>query len=96
MTSLATQLIEQNPQVCATLLDGELVVMSEHDNVYYKINACGIKIWEFLQEQGRSLSDIVAFIAGCYNMPQDAVHADVHAFIVLMVQKNILQYSSHS
>lgn len=93
MNPSVTKSIQKNPNICATILDGELIVMSNQDNIYYKINACGIKIWQFLDTQACSLQAIVAFVADYYQMPQDIVQTDVTAFVDTMLKKNIFQYA---
>lgn len=87
-----TKNIQKNHDACATMLDGELIVMSNQDNIYYKINASGIKIWQFMETQTCSLQAIVEFVADIYQVPQDVVHADVVNFVGRMLEKNIFRY----
>ena len=94
VNQLMNKIIQKNPNVCATFVDGELVVMSAQDNIYYKINASGIKIWELMEANVCSVQHIVAFIANYYQVPQERVQPDVEMFIDVMLKKNIVYYVS--
>jgi hypothetical protein len=90
--SILKHTIQKHPQVCATFLDGELVVMGNHDKIYYRINASGIHIWNFLESRQCSVQTIVEFIADYYGLEQSQVLLDVELFILSMLEKKIVQY----
>ncbi|ETO92814.1 PqqD family protein [Legionella oakridgensis] len=83
--------IRKHPEVCTTLIDNELVVMGPDDNIYYRINASGIKIWDFL-EAPCTIKDVINYIASYYGVEQHCVFEDVQAFLVCLLEKKILCY----
>lgn len=84
--------IQKHPDVCATFLENELVVMGVRDKIYYKINASGIHIWNFLAAKTCSVQAVIEFIANHYKVEPNKIAADVESFVLKMIEKNIFQY----
>lgn len=85
--------IQKAHHVSTTFIDGELVVMGNQDNIYYRVNASGIPIWNLLETGIYSVAQIVDFIADYYGVPPTQILADIESFILLMLEKNLFQYA---
>ncbi|CDZ77631.1 hypothetical protein BN59_01915 [Legionella massiliensis] len=84
--------LRKYPELCATLIDNELVLMGPEDQIYYRINASGIKLWEFLDKEPCTVQVAADYVAAYYNLPQDRVLADLQSFFSLLLEKKILEY----
>ena len=85
--------IQKAPHVSATFIDGELVVMGKQDNIYYRVNASGIPIWNLLETGIYSVVQVVDFVADYYGVPPTQILADMESFILLMLEKNFFHYA---
>ena len=93
MNITTNRIIRKNPAVCVTTLDGELVVMNNETQVYYRINTSGSRIWDIVSSHNCTLQQIVHFMAEHYHLPAENLSADVTLFINLMLKKGIFQLS---
>jgi hypothetical protein len=91
-SSILNRSIQKHPQASATFIDGELVVMGNQDNIYYRVNASGIPIWNLLETKTYPLAQIVDFIADYYSVVPTQIVDDIEAFILLMIEKKLFQY----
>lgn len=85
------RIISKNPEVNATMLDGELIIMGPKDNIYYRVNKSGIHIWGLINRDECTVSDVVTYIANYYEVKQEHISKDVETFISLMIEKDIFQ-----
>ncbi len=84
--------ISKHPEVCASCVDNELILMGPEDNIYYRINATGMMIWNFMESNSRTVNELVAYITNYYAVEESLVLKGVHGFIVLMLEKKIMRY----
>lgn len=77
--SLDTQLT-RNPDLIATDMDGDTVMMSIARGEYYGIGGVGSRVWELL-EQPISLSTIVGMICKEFDVDEPTCQADMVRFL---------------
>lgn len=76
----STSLISRNPDVLATELDGEIVLMSIELGQYFGMAQSGRRIWELL-DPPLTLEGLLDRLAKEYEAPPDLLKHDVQVFL---------------
>ncbi|MES2355952.1 MAG: lasso peptide biosynthesis PqqD family chaperone [Pseudomonadota bacterium] len=79
----------RNPDLVATKMDGEVVMMSIELGEYFGINSVGSRIWELLESK-QSISEICKHICDEYEVDSEQCQLDVLAFTNDMLARNIV------
>ncbi len=81
MTAVAPSILYlRNPNLIATEMDGDTVMMSIDRGEYFGIGGVGSRVWELL-ERPRSLTDIVRTICDEFEVDETTCRADIERFI---------------
>ena len=80
----------RNEDIIFSDMDDETVMMSMEKGEYYGINPVGRRIWE-LVETPRTADDICKALHEEYNVSPEQCHKDVLAFLVRLLEKDIIK-----
>lgn len=89
MLSLETRLRINEPEVTATVIDGEAMMINLNSGVYYSTDEAGARIWE-LAASGATLGDIANVITTEYAIPQSQANEDVLNLVNQLVEEKLL------
>jgi hypothetical protein len=67
---------KRGDQVIAQKAANDLVLLNMADGNYYSLNEIGGKVWE-LCDGNRSVSQVIAALAGEYDIPDQVLEADI-------------------
>jgi hypothetical protein len=81
--------ISRSPQILATQLDDEIILMSIERGNYYGLKTTSRRIWE-LVENPCTLSALSAQLALEYDAPPGQIEADVQAFVLKLADQALL------
>lgn len=94
MTTVETQpLYRRNPDLIATDMDGETVMMSIERGEYYGIGGVGSRVWSLL-EQPASLATVVATIRAEFDVDEATCQADMARFLDELQQLGLVTIHS--
>ena len=85
-----TTRIERNPDLIATDMDGEVVMMSIAKGKYYGIDATGSDIWGWL-EKPLTVAEIAEKLCAVYEVDEATAQADTLAFVAQMLEHEVVQ-----
>ncbi len=86
---IETSLISRAPDLLATELDGELVLMSIEKGNYYGVATTARSIWACL-EQAKTLEALLDQLAGQYECPAGQMRADVLEFLEQLQREGLI------
>lgn len=84
--------IKRNSCVKHTTVDEDIVILGPDDNVYYRLNRVGSRIWSMLELNELTLEAIADNIQRLYKISEEQALQDTTNFIELMMAKNILSW----
>lgn len=79
------QLPTPHPQVAATVVDGQAVIVMADSGQVTVLNEVGTRVWQ-LSDGQRSVDEIVQAILSEYEVTQDAAWQDVETFLTRLVE----------
>ena len=82
-------LYHRNPNILATDMDGEYVMMNVDSNEYHSIKGSGVRIWE-LAESPITEKQIVEAICAEFDVTEDVCKADVRGFLDEMLGAGLI------
>jgi hypothetical protein len=71
-------------------LEGEAVILSLREGVYYGLDAIGAKIWELLQE-ARTVAELRDAVVGDYDVESGAAEQDVIRLLTEMHELGLVK-----
>lgn len=71
-------------------VDGDIVVLSPKDYMYFGMDGSGVNIWEWIDGQ-RSVDDIVIGLIEQFQGDPDVIRADTLAYIESLVAAGLVQ-----
>lgn len=86
-----TDRIAAAPNVAATPLPGELVLLQLETGHYYGLDEIGSRAWEFLVRQGLPIADAAVKIGAEYDAELTQVQADLLALITSLERARLVQ-----
>jgi hypothetical protein len=89
MLKLDTQ-VQRNPNLIASDLDGEKVMMSVETGSYYGLADTGGRIWELL-DQPRRISEVCEALLAEYSVEPAACEQQTLTFLTQLVQEGLVQ-----
>lgn len=81
--------IQRNPEILASDLDGEKVMMSIQQGEYYGLGKTGTFIWDHI-EKSITLKELVTLITKKYNVSQEQCFNDIKPFITDLIEKELV------
>jgi len=82
----------RNPDLIATDMDGDMVMMSIERGEYFGIGGVGPRVWDLLSHPV-SLADIVAAICVEFEVEETTCEADMRAFVDKLLQHKLIRAS---
>lgn len=80
----------RNPDLIATEMDGELVMMSVERGEYFGLKGIGSRIWTLL-EQPQTLDQLVNQVCQEFKVEADVCRQDLTRFTQQMLDKGLLR-----
>lgn len=92
-SSLSTSTrIMRDPDIIATDMDGETVMMSIEQGQYFGLSGVGPFLWDLLAEP-MSVGDICARVLQEYEVDEETCRTDVSAFVGDLLDKGVLRHA---
>lgn len=88
-----TSKFQRNPDLIATDMDGDTVMMSIERGEYYGISGVGSRVWELLASPV-SMTDIVQTICNEFEVDESTCQADMAHFIEDMQGHGLISVSA--
>ncbi len=88
------QFIKRNPDMVASKMDGETVMMSLENSEYYGLNQIGSRIWDLIAEEVQ-ISDLIEQLTEEYEVTYEACKNDVISFLDHLYGKGLVLLYSH-
>lgn len=88
-----TCLFVRNPDLVATDMDGDTVMMSIERAEHYGVGGVGSRVWELL-ESPASITDIVKAICGEFEVNEPTCQADMKWFVEDMQSHGLVSISA--
>jgi hypothetical protein len=82
-------IIVRNPDIVATEMDGDLVMMSIDRGEYFGISGVGSRVWELLGSPA-SVAEIVSHLTLEYDVEEDRCRAEVLDFVRSLFDRNLV------
>lgn len=73
-------IISRNPEIDATDLDGEVVMMNMEKGQYFMMNEVGSRIWEIIEEPMK-ISELIDALLGEFDVERDECENAVMEFL---------------
>jgi len=81
--------IQRNPDILASDLDGEKVMMSIQKGEYYGLGKTGTFIWDKIEEP-ILIKDLIALITEKYNVLEENCFKDILPFLTDLIEKELI------
>lgn len=82
-------IIKINPNVLATIIDDEVLLLSHTNGEYYHLNATGSEIWKLAHEE-ISVQALCKRLAEIYQVDYPRCEAEALRFIEALITKQML------
>ena len=84
----------RNEEVAAKVIDGEAIIINLANGVYYSMDKVGAFVWDLLQA-GHTLENVIAAVAGHYDVSRDQAESNVQELVQELVQENLVVSSEN-
>jgi hypothetical protein len=81
--------IQRNPDILASDLDGEKVMMSIQKGEYYGLGKTGTFIWDHI-EKPIPIKDLIALITEKYHVSEENCQKDILPFLTDLLEKELI------
>ena len=75
------QKLRLTSQQVSNPLGSGLVILNMHDGTYISLNEVGALLWQALQEQPKTVSELLAVLLDTYEVPVEIARADLTEFV---------------
>lgn len=82
--------IHRNPDLIATDMDGDTVMMSIDSGEYFGVGGVGPRVWELL-EQTTDVRAIVQAIRSEYDVDEASCQADMLQFVATLMEHDLVR-----
>jgi hypothetical protein len=86
--------LPRNEEVAAKVIDGEAIIINLANGVYYSMDKVGAFVWDLLQA-GHTLENVIAAVAGHYDVSRDQAESNVQELVQELVQENLVVSSEN-
>lgn len=87
--SVNRKVTPNSEQVAAKIMDGEAVLINLATGMYYSMADAATDIWNWIEE-GRSVDEMAAALAGKYDVEVTQAHSDVERLVADLEQENLV------
>ena len=81
--------IQRNPDILASDLDGEKVMMSIQQGEYYGLGKTGTFIWDHIEKPVK-LDDLLGLITSRFEVSREQCFEDIKPFIADLIEKELI------
>ncbi|HEX6938574.1 MAG TPA: PqqD family protein [Longimicrobiales bacterium] len=85
-----TVILAPRPDVIATDLESELILLDAGTGEMFSLNATGRAVWRAL-DGGTTVAGVVAAVERAYDIAADRAEADVHALLVRLLEVRLVE-----
>jgi hypothetical protein len=89
MLSLHHRFLPRSEEVAAKVIDGEAIIINLANGVYYSMDKVGAFVWDLLQA-GHTLENVIAAVAGHYDVSRQQAELNVEELVQELVQENLV------
>jgi hypothetical protein len=89
MITSSTKLLA-NPDLFASKIDDETVIMDETQSIYFGLNSAASNIWELLK-QLLILQQLMTHLLNTYEVSESQCRQDVEKFLHQLLEKNLVK-----
>lgn len=82
--------LQQNPEIPATEIDGEIVLMSSQTGRYYSLANSAASIWKVLGS-ATTIEGICASVSAQYTVDEEMCRREVTEFIETLVEHKLIR-----
>ena len=86
--------LPRNEEVAAKVIDGEAIIINLANGVYYSMDKVGAFVWDLLQA-GHTLENVIAAVAGHYDVSREQAESNVQELVQELVQENLVVSSEN-
>ena len=86
--------LPRNEEVAAKVIDGEAIIINLANGVYYSMDKVGAFVWDLLQA-GHTLENVIAAVAGHYDVSREQAESNVQELVQELVQENLVGSSEN-
>ncbi|PKP23164.1 MAG: PqqD family protein [Bacteroidetes bacterium HGW-Bacteroidetes-21] len=86
---LNNDVIQRNPKLLSSQIDGETIMMNMHDGNYYGLNEIASRIWEVI-EKPVEFNQLVETLLSEFDVEQETCTKDVSLFLKQLEQKKLI------
>jgi hypothetical protein len=90
-----TIVVANNQQVTGDLPDGDVVILSLKDGVYYGLNEVGARIWKLIQQPVR-VSQVNQVLLGEYDVDAEKCYQDVVRLLNELFLHGLLRFEQEA
>lgn len=80
----------RNPDLVSAEMDGDVVMMSIENGMYYGLTGTALQIWEVLTKP-HTAAELLAKLLPLYEVNEEILHADVDVFLVEMQENGLVK-----
>lgn len=82
-------IIKRDPEMLASKMDDEYVMMSVENGEYYGLDQVGSRIWELLEDEIR-VSTLIDQLTAEYEVSREQCEQDVFSFLQDLAEKRLI------
>lgn len=86
-------IVQRNPDLLSSQIDGEIIMMNMHDGNYYGLNEIASRIWELI-EKPIVYSDLIKALLAEFDVTEEACSNDVSTFLAQLAEKKLIVIES--
>jgi hypothetical protein len=87
---LLTSLLVRNPDIFASLIDDEMVMMDGEQGLYFGLNSVARSIWELL-EKPLAYGMLLRSLGERYEVEESQCRKDVEPFLLKMLENRLIR-----
>lgn len=86
----SSRVIAVSDQVSSSLAD-EIVILNLKSNVYHGLNAVGAYVWEFIQEEPKTIQEIQNAVLAEYEVDTETCKQDLHSLLIELAKNQLIE-----
>lgn len=80
----------QNREIAWRAIEGEAVLFDTAQGMMRQLNPLATELWERLERE-HTIAELVAFVTGSYDVPEDRARADIEAFLAALSERRLVE-----
>ena len=92
MASLtASSIVVASEKQVSSTIEGEAVILHLANGVYYGLNPTGAHVWDFIQDEPRTVADICDAVRAEYDVEDDRCKRDVVRLLSELIEAGLVE-----